>query len=155
ALSPDTQLVDLSDQPWVKDLDDTFVPTVSTEKGLYGAPLGTTQAGGVLYNKKVSSELGLEAPQSWDEVMASHKEIKEAGKAPIIQTFGTDWTAQLFVLADFANVMAQDPEWADAYTKNQRKYADQPALQGWLNQAEAAKAGMYNKDAASAQYEQG
>jgi raffinose/stachyose/melibiose transport system substrate-binding protein len=155
ALSPDTQLVNLADEPWVKDLDETFVPTVSTDKGLYGAPLGTTQAGGVLYNKKVYEELGLEVPTSWDEFMANNKKIKDAGKTPIIQTFGTDWTAQLFVLADFANVMAQDPEWADAYTKNQRKYAEQPALQGWLNQSETAKAGYYNEDAASAQYEQG
>ncbi|HEY9293974.1 MAG TPA: ABC transporter substrate-binding protein [Microlunatus sp.] len=155
ALSPDTQLVNLSDQPWAKNLDKTYVPTVSTDKGMYGAPLGTTQAGGVLYNKKVYSQLGLKVPTSWAEFEANSKKIKAAGKVPIVQTFGTDWTAQLFVLADFANVSAQDPDWADAYTKNQRKYSEQPALQSWLNQEEMAKAGYYNKDAASAEYDQG
>ncbi|SDT46614.1 ABC transporter substrate-binding protein [Microlunatus soli] len=155
ALSPDTQLVNLSDQPWAKDLDKNFVSTVSTSKGMYGAPLGTTSAGGVLYNKKVYTELGLKVPTSWAEFDANNKKIKAAGKVPVIQTFGTDWTAQLFVLADFANVQAQDPDWADAYTKGQRKYAAQPAVQGWLNQQQTAKAGYYNKDAASAEYDQG
>lgn len=155
ALSPDTQLVNLADEPWAKDITDTYRPTVSTDKGMYGAPMGTTLAGGIVYNKKVYEELGLEVPTSWADFMANNKAIKAAGKVPIVQTFGTDWTAQIFVLADFANVLAQDPEWADEYTKNKRKYAEQPALQGWLNQEETAKAGYYNKNAASAQYDQG
>ena len=155
ALSPDTQLVNLADEPWAKDITDTYRPTVSTDKGMYGAPIGTTLAGGIVYNKKAYEELGLEIPTSWAEFQANNKKIKAAGKVPIAQTFGTDWTAQIFVLADFANVLAQDPEWADEYTKNKRKYAEQPALQGWLNQEETAKAGYYNKDAASAEYDQG
>lgn len=155
ALSPDTQLVDLSDQPWAKDLDKTYVPTVSTDKGMYGAPLGTSSAGGVLYNKKVYAELGLKVPTSWAEFEANSRKIKAAGKTAVIQTFGTDWTAQLFVLADFANVLAQDPDWAEQYTLNKRKYSEQPALQGWLNQQATAKAGFYNSDAASAEYDQG
>ena len=155
ALSPDTQLVNLADEPWAKDLTDTYIPTVSTNKGMYGAPVGTTQAGGIIYNKKSYEELGLTVPTSWAEFEANNKKIKAAGKVPIIQTFGTDWTAQIFVLADFANVLAQDPEWADEYTKNKRTYSEQPAVQGWLNQEETAKAGYYNKDAASAQYDKG
>ncbi|HIT74819.1 MAG TPA: carbohydrate ABC transporter substrate-binding protein [Candidatus Avipropionibacterium avicola] len=155
ALSPDTQLVDLSDQEWVGDLTEDYKPTVSTDQGLYGAPIGTTMGGGVLYNRKVYDELGLSIPMSWDEFTENNQKIKAAGKTAIIQTFGTDWTAQLFVLADFANVMAQDPQWAEEYTANKRKYADQPALQGFLNQEETAKEGFYNEDAPAAQYDAG
>lgn len=155
ALSPDTQLVDLAGEPWAKDITDAYRATVATDKGMYGAPFGTSLGGGVLYNKKAYADLGLKVPTSWAEFRANNEKIKAAGKTAVIQTFGTDWTAQLFVLADFGNVMAQDPQWAKEYTLNKRKYADQPALQGWLNQAEVAKDGFYNKDAASAQFDAG
>lgn len=155
ALSPDTQLANLSDQDWVSKLSDAYKPTVSTPNGLYGAPIATTLGGGILYNRKVYEELGLTVPTAWEEFRENNRKIKAAGKTAIIQTFGTDWTAQLFVLADFANVAAQDPGWAEAYTKNERKYAEQPALQGFLNQEQTAKDGFYNKDAASAQYDAG
>jgi len=155
ALSPDTQLVDLSGEAWAKDLSKPFVATVSTANGMYGAPTGTTMGGGILYNRKVYEELGLTIPTTWEQFRDNNHKIKSAGKTAIIQTFGTDWTAQLFVLADFGNVMAQDPQWATEYTANKRKYAEQPALQGFLNQEQTAKDGFYNKDAASAQYDAG
>lgn len=155
ALSPDSQLVDLSGEPWAADITDAYRLTVSTDKGMYGAPFGTSLGGGVLYNKKAYADLNLEIPTDWAEFRANNEKIKAAGKTAVIQTFGTDWTAQLFVLADFGNVVAQDPDWADEYTAGKRKYADQPALQSWLNQEQVAKDGFYNKDAASAQFDAG
>jgi len=156
ALNPEQNLVDLSSEDWAGKITDSFKATVTTTKGgVYGAPIGTTSAGGVLYNKKVYADLGLKVPTTWDEYRANNEKIKAAGKTAIIQTFGSDWTAQLFVLADFGNVMAQDPDWAAQYTLNKRKYAEQPGLQGWLNQEQTAKDGFYNKDAASAVYDDG
>jgi raffinose/stachyose/melibiose transport system substrate-binding protein len=77
----------------------------------------------------------LQVPTSWAEFKANNDKIKADGKIdPIVQTFGETWTSQLFVLADFANVAAQDPEWAEQYTANKRKYADEPALQAFKNQ---------------------
>ena len=40
ALSPEKNLVPLTDEPWVKDLQDAFKPSVSAGGNLYGAPLG-------------------------------------------------------------------------------------------------------------------
>ena len=114
----------LTDEAWAADLPEEFKTVVSTDQGLYGAPNGTTQAGGVIYNKKVYAELGLQVPTTWAEFKANNDKIKAAGKvAPIQQTYGETWTSQLFVLGDFANVAAQDPQWADQYTANKRKYA--------------------------------
>jgi raffinose/stachyose/melibiose transport system substrate-binding protein len=151
ALDPDQQLVDLSDQSWVKGLTSDFKKVVSTDKGLYGAPVGTSFAGGVLYNKKVYDKLGLTVPTTWDEFMANSKTIQEKDPSvtPILQTYGDDWTAQLFVLADFANVAAQDPNWAENYTKGKEKYSSEPALAGFEHQQETHDAGLYNKDFAS------
>ncbi|HEY5980585.1 MAG TPA: extracellular solute-binding protein [Microlunatus sp.] len=156
ALSPDKNLVPLTDEAWAADLPEEFKTTVSTPNGLYGAPTGTTQAGGVIYNKKVYADLGLTVPTSWAEFKANNDKIKADGKvAAIQQTYGETWTSQLFVLGDFANVAKQDPEWAEQYTANQRKYADQPALQSFKNQQDAFDSGYFNKDFASATYDDG
>lgn len=155
ALNPDTNLAPLDDQSWVEQLSDDFVPQVQTPNGIYGAPYGTSSAGGVLYNKPLYDELGLEIPTTWDEFMANNAKVKAAGKIPVAQTYGESWTAQLFVLADFANVAVKDPTWAEEYTKNQRKYVDQPALQGFINQEELGKADMFNRDFAGAMFDEG
>jgi len=151
ALGPDQRLVDLSDQPWLSKVTKDFKSVVSTSKGIYGAPLGTSFAGGVLYNKKVFAKLGLKVPTTWDEFMSNSKKIKAEAPdiTPIIQSYGTDWTAQLFLLADFANVATADPKWATNYTENKAKYSDQPAFAGFLHQQEAYDAGLFNKDYAS------
>jgi raffinose/stachyose/melibiose transport system substrate-binding protein len=151
ALDPDKTLVDLSDQSWVKHLTPDFKTVVTTSKGVYGAPLGTSFAGGIVYNKKVYAQLGLKVPTSWDDFMANSKKIKAElpDVAPVIQAYGDDNTAQLFVLADFANVARQNPNWASRYTQNKAKYAEQPALAGFLHQQEAYDAGLFNADFAS------
>ena len=80
ALSPDKNLVPLTDEAWAADLPEEFKAAVSTPSGLYGAPTGTTQAGGVLYNKKVYADLGLKVPTTWAEFKANNDKIKADGK---------------------------------------------------------------------------
>jgi raffinose/stachyose/melibiose transport system substrate-binding protein len=152
-LKPDQTLVNLQDEPWQKTVTDDFKATVKTDKGVYGAPTGTSFGGGVLYNKKVYAQLGLSVPTDWDEFIANSKKIQAAGKTAILQTYGDDWTAQLFVLGDFANVAAKDPKWAANYTANKEKYSDQPAFAGFQHQEEARP--FFNKDFASVTNAQG
>lgn len=151
ALNPDTSLVDLSDEEWVGDLTDDFKAVVSTDKGFYGAPWGTSFAGAVLYNKPLYEKLGLEVPKTWDEFISNSETIKSEGDgvAPILQSYGDTWTSQLFVLGDFANVTAQDPGWAEAYTANEAKYVDEPAFAGFAHTAEAFEKGLLNEDFSS------
>jgi raffinose/stachyose/melibiose transport system substrate-binding protein len=151
ALHPDTQLQPLTDESWVKDITDDFKKTVSTDKGTYGAPMATTFNGGIMYNKKVYEKLGLTVPKTWDEFISNSEKIKAAGIVPVIQSYGDTWTSQLFVLADFANVNAQDPKWADDYTANKpdAKYSKEPALAGFTHTQEIFDKGLMNKDYAS------
>ncbi|WP_250545643.1 ABC transporter substrate-binding protein [Paenarthrobacter sp. DKR-5] len=149
ALHPDSQLQPLTDEPWAKDLTDDFKKTVSTDKGLYGAPWGTTFDGGIMYNKKVYAKLGLSVPKTWDEFISNSEKIKAAGITPVIQSYGDTWTSQLFVLADFANISAQNPNWASDYTNNKAKYSNPPALAGFTHTREIFDKGLMNKDYAS------
>ena len=118
--------------------------------------MGQSMAGAVLYNKDIYAELGLEVPTTWDEFIANSETIKAAGKAaPIVQTYGDTWTSQLFVLGDFYNVLAEDPDWAEQYTNNKAKYVDEPAFAGFEHQQEAFEKGLFNEDFASATYDDG
>lgn len=153
ALSPDQTLVDLSDEPWADSLLEDFTTVVSTDEGMYGAPGAASFAGAMIYNKQVYADLGLEIPRSWDEFTANNEAILAAGITPIAQSYADTWTSQLFVLGDFYNVSAADPEWAEQYTAGEAKYVDEPALAGFEHQQEAFEAGFFNEDFASATYD--
>ena len=156
ALSPDETLVNLGDEDYVDKFDENFVESVSTDNGMYGVPMGQSMAGAVLYNKDIYAELGLEIPTTWDEFIANSEAIKAAGTAaPIVQTYGDTWTSQLFVLGDFNNVLAENPDWAEEYTNNEAKYVDEPALAGFEHLQEAFEKGLFNEDFASATYPDG
>ena len=156
ALNPDQTLVDLSDQDFVDKFDENFVKVVSGENGVYGVPMGQSMGGAILYNKDIYAELGLQVPTTWDEFVANAEAVKAAGTAaPIIQTYGDTWTSQLFVLGDFANVLAEDEDWAEKYTNNEAKYVDEPAFAGFRHLEELGEAELFNEDFASATYDDG
>jgi raffinose/stachyose/melibiose transport system substrate-binding protein len=143
AIAPQKNLVPIGDQPYVGQLEDNFKNTVSV-------------GGAMLYNRAVYAKLGLRVPKTWDEFMANNATIKNAGIAPVVQTYGETWTSQLFVLGDFHNVAAADPGFADKYTKNQVKYATSaPARAGFEHLQAVHDAGYLNKDFASAKLSDG
>lgn len=156
ALNPDQNLVDLSNEPWAERVNASFWPTVSTANGKYGAPNGSAMGGGIIYNRNVYADLGLEVPLTWDEFMANNAKIKAAGIAPVCQTYGDTWTSQLFVLADFHNVLQSEPNFAEEYTANVAKYATSPAaMRGFEYLEELHDAGYFNDDYASALFPDG
>jgi raffinose/stachyose/melibiose transport system substrate-binding protein len=155
ALNPGENLVPVTDEEWVAGVDETFTTTVSADNEVYGAPFGEAMGGGILYNKRVYEELGLEVPKTWADFMANNDEIKAAGITPIIQTYGDTWTSQLFVLGDFHNVATADPSWAEKYTANEVKYVEEPAIKGFQHQQEAFEADAFNEDFGAAKFPDG
>jgi raffinose/stachyose/melibiose transport system substrate-binding protein len=155
ALKPEQNLVALNDEAWVKNLDTSFVPAVSANRNVYGAPFGGSTGGGILYNKKIFDRLGLKVPQTWDEFMANNAKLKAKGIAPVVQTYQDTWTSQLLMLADFHNIASQDPDWASKYTSNQAKFSQAPGLESFQRLEQVHQAGFENKDYRSAKFEQG
>jgi len=156
AINPTQNLVPLTGEAFVDNIVESFLPTVSAGGDVYGVPIGTAMGGGIMYNKKIYAELGLSVPASWDEFMANNAAIKAAGYDPVIQTYGDTWTSQLFVLGDYHNVETSEPGFAESYTNNGAKYATSAAAQrgfGYLE--ELHKLGYYNRDYASATFNDG
>ncbi|TDO47716.1 raffinose/stachyose/melibiose transport system substrate-binding protein [Kribbella sp. VKM Ac-2527] len=158
AIAPPKNLLPIDDQPYIGDLDENFKKTVTADGKVYGAPVGGFMGGAVLYSIPVYTKLGLKVPTTWSEFMANNAKIKASGDgvAPVIQTYGETWTSQLFVLGDFHNVSAAEPDFADKYTKNEAKYATSPAaVKGFEHTQQVHDLGYENKDFASAKLPDG
>lgn len=156
ALNAKKNLVDLTAEPFQRNVLDGFKGVVTDDGRVYGAPVQTAMGGGVLYHKPLYAKLKLQVPKTWAEFQKNNAAIKAAGVPPIIQTFKDTWSSQLFVLADFHNVASVEPGFAERYTGNKAKYASTPAaLKGFQRQEEVFKAGYLNKDFATAKYEDG
>ena len=156
ALNPSETLIDLSNEPFIDNISESFIPAVAQGDGVFGVPVGFAAAGGVLYNKRVYDEVGLSVPTSWAEFVANNEALLEAGIPPVLQTYGDTWTAQLFVLADNYNVHQAYPNFAEDYTNNKAKYADLPeAMAGFAHLQEGFESGWYQTDFATAKFEAG
>ncbi|HOJ98914.1 MAG TPA: extracellular solute-binding protein [Termitinemataceae bacterium] len=155
ALNPAKHFVDLTDEPYMANILDSFKQTVSVNGRVYGAPSGELTAGGWFYNKKVYAELGLKVPRTWAELMANCEKIKAAGKIPVVASYKDDWTSQLILLADYYNVQAKYLKFADDYTAGKAKFATTPiALRGFEKLQEVYIKGYINKDPLATTYEQ-
>jgi raffinose/stachyose/melibiose transport system substrate-binding protein len=157
ALNPDETLLNVGDEPWVENLDPSFVQVVSGADGaVFGAPLQGADIGGILYNKPLYEELGLEIPLTWDDFMANNEVIKAAGHTAVQQTFGDVWTSQLIQLGDFYNIYAADEDWADKFTANEVKFATTPeGVRSFEKLGDLFAAGYFNADFASATLDDG
>jgi raffinose/stachyose/melibiose transport system substrate-binding protein len=156
ALNPAQTLVDLTNDPVLANVQQDYLPVVTQEGKVYGVPATTLTGGGILYNRKVYEKLGLVIPKTWAEFMANNDKIKSAGITPVITTFKDTWTSQLFVLADYYNIQAAVPNFAQDYTAGKIKFAGTPAaLGGFQHLADVNAKGYANKGFGSATLDQG
>lgn len=154
-LNPSKFFVNLANEPYMRDVIQSFKSTVSVGDGVYAAPGQSVMAGGWLYNKRVYSRLGLAVPTTWSQLIANSEKIKAAGTLPIIASYKDAWTAQVILLADYYNLQHADPSFAADYTAHRTTFADNPAaLEGFQKLQQVWKLGLINKDAATTTYEQ-
>lgn len=154
ALDPTSNFVDLTNEPFMANLDDSFKSTVTVNGKIFGVPNGSTTGGAWLYNKKVYAELGLIVPKTWDELMSNCEKIKAAGIVPIAASYKDSWTSQLILLADNYNLLQGAPTFADDFTNNVAKYATTPsALRGFEKLQEVFTKGYLNEDYLATTYD--
>jgi raffinose/stachyose/melibiose transport system substrate-binding protein len=153
-LNLEKNFVDLTNETFSARILDSFKSVVSAGKGYYAIPYQPIPVGGILYNKKVYAALGLKIPRTWKEFTANCDKIKAAGKVAVIVSYKDDWTAQLLLLADFYNLQAAYPKFAEDYTANKAKFATTPAaLRGFERIQEMFTKGYINKDPMATSYD--
>ncbi|WP_341280574.1 extracellular solute-binding protein [Paenibacillus sp. FSL H8-0537] len=156
ALSPEKNILDLTNEAFMSDVVDSFKQTVAVDGKVYGVPTSSTIAGGWFYNKKIYSDLGLKVPTTWAELIANSEKIKAAGISPVIGSYKDSWTSQLVVLADYYNVQAQVPTFAEDFTAHKATFAGTPAaLRSFEKLQELYDKGFMNKDMLATTYDAG
>ena len=156
ALNPEASFLDITNEPFMANVIDSFKSNVSANGKVFGVPDNTIMAGGWLYNKNVYKKLGLSIPKTWDELISNCEKIKAAGKTAVIGTYKDSWTSQLIVLAEYYSVQAQVPTFAAEYTANKAKIATTPAaLSSFEKLQEVFKKGFMNSDYLSTTFDAG
>lgn len=133
ALKPADYFLDLNAYPEIVDkLDEGYRECVTIDGATYGIPLEFSNIGCILYWKPMYEELGLEIPKTWEEFLANCEVIKESGYNAILSADAKTSSTQLIFLADFYNVMAEDPTFAEEFEKGNAKYAtNEAAIKSW------------------------
>jgi raffinose/stachyose/melibiose transport system substrate-binding protein len=147
ALNPERNFMDLTNEPFMENVLDSFKESVTVKDKVYGIPAAPIGVGGWFYNKKVYNELGLTVPKTWDELMENNEKIKAAGKTAVIGSYKDTWTSQMVVLSDNHNVISEEPDFAENYTANKAKMATTPAaLRSFEKLQELSDRKFFNED---------
>ncbi|MFD7962982.1 ABC transporter substrate-binding protein [Streptomyces zaomyceticus] len=81
-------------------LESNFLPSVFNTAVVdgkpYGIPMRGTQPVLLFNNKKVLEDAGVEAPRTWDELLATVKTLKSRGVTPIALGGGDKWPTQMW-----------------------------------------------------------
>lgn len=111
-LSQSHIFMEQTDQEMIDLINPSYLQMVTDTSGmdeLTGIPYATN-ANGIMYNKTLFKEMGLDVPKTWDELLETAKKIKDAGKIPFYLTYKDDWQASLSF-----NALALNLEGIDFY----------------------------------------
>ncbi|GGF94813.1 sugar ABC transporter substrate-binding protein [Paenibacillus albidus] len=144
----------LDNEPWVARLLNKDV--LSAEGHVYSFHVSQdTGMQGVVYNKDIFKELGLEIPNNFEEFLAVCEKIKASGITPVFMPFKDAWAANIWPAAAFADYAAKnEPALFDDINANRKKWADIPEFATFLQQQyDVYKKGYTNADILSDSYD--
>lgn len=132
ALNPAEYFMDITDEDFAENIDENFKASVTVDGKVYGIPVTSSNVGGIVYNRIVYDELGLEIPKTWEQFMKNVEACEAAGYVGVLGTCGDAWSSQYTLLADYYNVEAENPDFAEKFEAGDAKFADTPAaLRSW------------------------
>ena len=126
---------DLFEQGYLSSLDDLpglrehFDPEVlaawkATSSEVYAVPF-TASSHGIYYNKDIFRDLGLEVPETWEELLTVAETLREAGTTPFANGTNAEWTAAETIFMNLAPSFLDGPEGRMAYLAGERCFNDE------------------------------
>lgn len=125
-------LEDLSDQPWVKDLDDFARKPMTVNGKIYGQPMNL-EGFGFVYNKDLFKKAGItKLPQTIDELEEAAKRLKAAGIIPFANGYAEWWVlGNHFINIPFARQPNPESYVADL-NKGTARIPGNPVFDQWV-----------------------
>lgn len=121
-LAPAGRLLDLSGRKWQSRLYPGAAKYAKWQGKTYGW-IQSVNPFGVLYNTELFSQLGLQVPKSFADLLALCRKIAPTGKIPIVDAFADAGTGTIMARSIMVNTVdAIDPAWADKRDKGQVRF---------------------------------
>ena len=111
-LMPEDNFLPITDDPCLENVNKELLDTYLNWGGeVYGFPNAGVQNWGILYNKQVFEDLGLEQPNTFEELEAICVKIKDSGVIPIYLSGGDAWPTETWLDTYWgAYIAAQVPD---------------------------------------------
>ncbi|MBY9080725.1 extracellular solute-binding protein [Paenibacillus sp. HN-1] len=147
-------LMDLSDRPWVSRLQEGAKEMESQDGKVYALPLDQN-AIGVVYNKKIFSDLGLSIPQNWDEFLALCEKLKAEKITPLAIGNKDLWVTQLIPYAMAPSAIYRDnPAFDQEMYEGKATFADSAWTKIMQDYVMLDEKGYFNKGVLGTSYDQ-
>lgn len=139
-------LADLSDRPWVSEVEPGTAETLQIDGKTYGLP-SKLDAIGAIYNVGTFDELGLEIPETYDDVLKFCADVKDQGKVAFALGLQTEWVAQLIPYALVAaTVYEDDPDFDTQVEDGDATFVGSGWADAFDQYLEMNEAGCFNAD---------
>jgi raffinose/stachyose/melibiose transport system substrate-binding protein len=154
-LNPSVNLQDLTDEPFASQQLPSIQEAMRFDGRVYAALWQYPYIFGILYNKPLFTELGLEPPVGIDGVLAACEIIKaqRPDVAPVFAGGGDMWPLQHYVIS-FNLEFDRDGSFVDGLNTAQAKFTDPAWLTGLQDLDRLLDAGCFNDDLLTATFEQ-
>lgn len=120
-------VMDLSDQDYISSMQEEALPSLTVDESIYGIAMDVT-AIGILYNKDVFDEYGLEVPTTlteYDEVIAT---LEENGVTAFARGYQDSWTAQCEYQSNVYYVLSEYPDFFGDIQSGETSFSDYPTV---------------------------
>jgi raffinose/stachyose/melibiose transport system substrate-binding protein len=129
----------LADLPGLNEnFDDAARAPWATDDGVpYGVPF-IAVSHGIYYNQDMFTELGLQVPTSWEELLVVAQAIQDAGLIPFANASGDEWTIAEIVFMNIAPNFIGGREGRLEYLSGDRCFNDENAVAAFQGVADLA-----------------
>ena len=134
-------LMDLTDQPVLKNYGDVFSNDVKIDGKVSMIPLSVNPYG-IFYNKDLFEQLNLSVPKTWEEFMSVCEKIKEAGITPMALGAKDGWPVEMFEIGLSPTILGAKYPNGDFYQKalnGETSYGDPAYLEIFTKFKEMSK----------------
>jgi raffinose/stachyose/melibiose transport system substrate-binding protein len=133
-------MLELSDQDFIGNFEDSVLDSIRLEDKLYVVPTGLSYTTGLYYNKEIFEDAGVEVPTTYSEFQDVLKTLAEKDVTPLGIGGKESWPAGLYMLAAVEGLYPGDEDksaLAEKLWKNEVKLTD-PDLVEVLNRVDLA-----------------
>jgi raffinose/stachyose/melibiose transport system substrate-binding protein len=125
-------ILDLTNQEFVKRIDSKFTANVTVDNKVYGVPMDLMPSG-VFYNKDIFKSAGVEVPTTWAEFVKVCETLKAKGITPVaagykdMASIGGGTYTEIY-----GNPLTKMPDFRQQVMEGTKKLADFPELKSFL-----------------------